>query len=110
MALTDWTQKQLADHPAEAAVVKAIIDTLHRAGNPVTQVDYFEDRIDTPTRDDVLNIVFDLDESFLITDDGSWVRITLGNEWDCLTDYTVNLEEILQPVSDLIDRKYGITP
>ena len=32
-----------------------------------------------------------------------WIRLTLGNGRDILTDYTTNLEKILKPVHDFIN-------
>lgn len=92
-------------HPAEATIVRKVFRALREAGSPVTSVwDGVEDS-PVSSLQEVLELVFNLDEAFLKTSDGSWVRIILGNEWDALSDYTVNLEEALASVNAYLDSK-----
>lgn len=98
MALTDWTRKGIAHMPIEARMIRLVVKSLKAAGTPVVKVWDSEEWEDTPTRDDVLNAAFNLDECFLYTESGSWVRIVMGNDIDCVVDYTLDLEEALAPV------------
>jgi hypothetical protein len=84
----------------EHKITRKVIRALKAAGTPVVAVWDREERIETPTEHEAMEAVFAVDEAWLLTASGSWVRITLGNEWDALTDYTVDLEDTIAPVSD----------
>jgi hypothetical protein len=99
-ALTDWAKRSMAGRPTEATITRKVIKALKDAGQPVTIVFDGGERTPVDGKNAILNEVFNLDESYLITEDGSWVRLVMGNGYDIVCDYTTNLEDILQPVSD----------
>jgi len=86
----------------ELAIVPGIIAAASATGYTL------EDAEEGPT-DDLLGLLFDLDESHLLVKKGGqevgWILLVFGNSgWDCVSDYTVNLEEFLRPVHELADR------
>ena len=98
--LTAWAKRGIEGRPVEATVTRKVIKALADADKPVTVV--FDGAERTPVTDtnSILNEVFNLDEAFLLTADGSWVRLVMGNGYDIVCDYTTNLEEILAPTSE----------
>lgn len=88
----------------EATIVKKLIRAFDEAGTPFVKVDDTEERVDVNGERAILEQVFNLDECWLITASGSWVRVVLGNEWDCLVDYTTDIEETIAPVNAWIER------
>jgi hypothetical protein len=90
--------------PAETRMVNKVYESLKKAGKPIVKVWDTEEWTQVSTLRELQEIVFNLDECFLYTADNSWVRIVLGNEWDCVVDYTVDLEEALEPVNSLYDK------
>jgi hypothetical protein len=90
----------------ELRIVRKVITALKNNGTPVVKVYDTEEYVPVTNATEAIEATFAVDEAFLMTATGSWVRITLGNEWDVITDYTTDLEDALQPVSDYID-KYG---
>lgn len=99
-----FIDQNMAHNYIEAKIVKKVIKALADAGNPIVQVDDREEVTDVATKREILEQVFNLDECFLITQSGGWVRIVLGNEWDALVDYTTSLEDTLKPVNAWIDK------
>jgi len=95
----------IKSHPAEATIVRKVFKALKEAGTPITSVWDGEENTKVGSLQEVLELVFNLDEAFLRTSDGSWVRIILGNEWDALCDYTVDLEDALASVNAYIATK-----
>jgi hypothetical protein len=106
MTLTPYIAQALKHHPIEAKIVRKVLKTMRNANNPITAI--FDGVEDTrvKTNNEALELIFDLDEAVLLTTDRSWIRIILGNKWDCLVDYTMDLEESLTPVNNYIE-KYG---
>lgn len=100
MALTPFTRSTVEALPVEARLVRKVFKALKDAGKPVTHVHDGEELVPVKTRDDVLEVVFSVDASRIMTEDGSWVLIILGNGWDVVSDYTTNLEDALKPVND----------
>lgn len=100
MSLTDWTKRQIAGRPIEATITRKVIRAMKEAGKPITVVFDGGERVKVEGEHAILNEVFNLDEAYLITEDGSWIRLVLGNEYDIVCDYTTDLEEILSPISD----------
>lgn len=98
--LTDWAKRSMEGRPTEATITRKVIKALKDAGKPVTIVFDGGEKVPVDGKNAILNEVFNLDESYLITEDGSWVRLVMGNDFDIVCDYTTNLEQILQPVSD----------
>ena len=106
MDFNAYIANAIKNSPIEARIVRKIVKALKDAGNPVVAVDDREEVNPVKSLQDVLDQVFNLDEAFLITKDGGWVRLTMGEGWDTICDYTLDLEAALQPVNDYID-KYG---
>jgi hypothetical protein len=106
MPLSPSTKSAVQHLPAEATTVRKVVKALKDAGSPVVAVWDGEERVPVSNRDEVLEAVFAVDEAFLYTASGSWVRIILGNEWDALSDYTVDLEDALKPVNDYLQSKW----
>lgn len=56
-------------------------------------------------RESLLDLLFNLDMATLIchppAGKNGWVMFVFGNDgWDVISDYTMNLEDILQPITD----------
>lgn len=88
----------------EEKIVKKLIKSLSEHGTPVVSV--WDGEIDTKvsTKEEILALVFDLDQCHLYTKGGSWVFLVLGNEWDVVSDYTMDLEESVKPIYEWIER------
>ena len=92
----------------EFDIVSRAIDTLVLAGYQVREQ---EDGAFTDTRDTLLDLLFNLDDAFVITrrrDDDAresgWIRFVFGNGgYDVISDYTVNLEDVLAPINAYVD-------
>jgi hypothetical protein len=91
----------------EKKIVRKAIRALKSAGTPVVNVFDGEELVPVSTEAEILDAVFSVDESRMITADGDWVYVVLGNDYDCLSDYTLDLEEALNPVYDWIDKHDG---
>lgn len=103
--LTDWAKRSMAGRPTEASITRRVIRTMKDAGKPITVVFDGGERVQVDGENAILNEVFNLDESYLITEDGSWIRLVMGNDFDIICDYSVNLEQILQPVHEWIEKR-----
>ncbi len=95
---------QIKSRPTEATIVRKAVRALKAAGVPVVAVWDTVERVEVKTEEDILKEVFNLDEAFLVTQSGAWVRLTMGNEYDIITDYTTDLEAALQPALEWIDK------
>lgn len=95
----------MAALPAERKTLRKVVKALKDAGKPVVIVHDGEEDTPVTTLRSIQEQVFNLDDAWLVTEDGSWVRLVLGNGWDTLTDYTVDLEDILLPVTRYIEKK-----
>lgn len=82
-------------HPVETKIVRKVIRALKKAGTPVVAIWDAEEMSYATLERDLMALVFNLDEAWLMAKGGGWVRITLGNEWDAITDYTLDLEAAL---------------
>jgi len=87
----------------EAKIVRRVFDALAAAGTPIVSVWDGEESTPATTRKAVVELAANLDMLHLYTEDGSWVFIVNGNEWDALSDYTVNLEAAIAPVYEWIE-------
>lgn len=96
--LNDWAKRAVAQRPIEARIVRKVIKALKDAGNPVVQVYDTEEYVDVATKDEILNEVFNLDEAYLITESGGWVRLIMGQDWDTICDYTMSLAPVIDPI------------
>lgn len=91
-------------HPVETRIVRKVIRALKAAGTPVVAIWDAEEMSYATLERDLMELVFNLDEAWLMAKGGGWVRITLGNEWDAITDYTLNLEAALAEVEAWITK------
>lgn len=98
---------QIEARPIEAQIIRKIVSALAEAGTPVTKTWDTVDIERVKTEQEILTVAFNLDEVYLLTGKGSWVRLTMGEEWDLICDYTTNLEEALKPVMEWIARNEG---
>jgi len=96
---TLFADNEMRRRPDEATAVRKIIRALKKAGNPVVQVWYDHtggERVDTLTEKAIMLEVFNLDEAWLITKDGDWVFIVMGEDpTEMPTDYSLSLDGIL---------------
>jgi len=99
-ALEQYIAEAIARRPLEAAYVRRIVEALDANGTPVVAVDDTEEREPVANADDVLNIVFNLDEAYLLTESGAWVRLVMGEYPDTICDYAVSLDPALDPLLD----------
>lgn len=91
--------------PAEATTIRKVVCALKAAGTPIVKVYDGEEFVNVKTEQDILNEAFNLDWCRLYTEDNSWVFIVMGNEWDALSDYTLDLEDALAPVNEYLATK-----
>jgi len=103
MDLKEFIAGQIKALPIEARILRKVIKAMKDAGDPIVKVWDGEEMCDTPKREDIFEIVFNLDECRIYTASGNWIFFVLGNEWDCICDYTVDIEDALKPVNDYID-------
>lgn len=97
-----FVRREQANRPVEVSIVTRVVNALRDAGNPVTSIWDGEESTDVNTVQEVLDIVFNLDEAILDTASGSWVRLVMGEEWDIICDYTVDLESALADVNEYV--------
>ena len=88
-------QTQMAYHPTEAKIVRRIIRALKKAGTPVVTIWDGEETTSVRTEREAMATVFNLDWAALLTETGSYVLVHIGNAWECITDYTLDLEAAL---------------
>jgi len=105
MRLSDWAKRSMQGRPTEATITRKVIRAMKDAGRPITVVFDGYERVRVDGEHAILNEVFNLDEAYLITEDGSWIRLVMDNDYEIVCDYTVNLEDILQPINDWCDQR-----
>lgn len=95
----EYADSQIARRPAEAEVIRKIVRAMDKAGKPVVKVAYdsvLSDCVEVSTEQDVLTEAFNLDEAWLVTADGDWALVIMGEDpEDMLADYTLSLEDAL---------------
>lgn len=107
----------LARQYVEQKIARRLVCDLLTAGYNVTVNDGVEDVL-SGSRDPfaVLHAMFGYytatDENVLFVqgtgDGGGWVKLVYGNGgWDVISDYTVNLEPVLEPISRWIDAGFA---
>lgn len=96
------SQAQMHYHPIEAKIVRKVIRALKAAGTPVVAVFDGEEKTPVRTEREAMAVVFNLDMAWLMTERGSWVVIVIGNRWDAISDYTLDLEAALAEVNTWI--------
>lgn len=96
----------------ERAIARKAIEVLTAAGYTIT----VDDGDDEPVKrsvvpNDIMEAVFAVDEATLYVHDKpegkafAWISFIMGNTgWDVVNDHTVNLEEVLKPVSNYADQ------
>lgn len=94
----------------ELAIVRLVLDRAKAEGFEVYAVFDGDEETHTPTVDECLALVFNLDDSVIqfrkgAKDDGYWVRVVLGNGEDCLGDYgtSPDFDKVMDSVSELIE-------
>lgn len=102
--LDRYIASQIEARPIEAKIIKRVYNALKAAKKPVIKTWDNVDIERVNSLEEVYTIAFNLDEVYLITGKSSWVRLTMGEEWDLICDYTTDLEEALKPVNDWIDK------
>lgn len=105
-----FTHDQIARRPLEARILKRIVKALEKAGNPVVSVWDTEEQSPVSSAGDVIHLAYNLDELYLYTKSGAWVRIIMGEGWDVICDYTVSIEDALAPVNEWVteqERRYS---
>ena len=91
--------------PAESRIIKKVYTAMKKAGTPIVKTWDGVEHVEARTLREVQEQAFNLDIVYLMTADGSWVMLVMGNEWDTISDYTTDLEDTLAPVFEYIDQK-----
>jgi len=86
---------QMHYHQTEAKITRRIIRALKKAGTPVTEIWDGEETTAVRTEREAMATVLNLDWAALCTETGSYVLVHIGNAWECITDYTLDLEAAL---------------
>jgi hypothetical protein len=97
-----FVAKAIKDSPIEAKIVRKVCKALKDSGNPVVSVFDGDDTTPVESTQDVLALVFNLDEAWLTTKTGAQVFLTMGQDWDTVCDYSLSLEAALEPIIDWI--------
>lgn len=103
MTTDAYAKRVMVQNPIEAKILKKIYKALRDAHDPITSVNA-DDCTPVETWPEVYRQVFNLDEAFLETASGGWVRFINGERWECLNNYTLNLEEALSKVNAYIQK------
>ncbi len=104
MDLQNYIFDQIKARPVEATLVRKIVRALKKAGTPVVK-GYDGEEWETLTSErSVLEFAFNLDEFRLYTESGSWVFVVMGQGAEGLTDYSIDLEDAMDSLSDWIDK------
>lgn len=104
MELKDFIAKQMEARPTEVRIIRKAIRAMKNAGTPIVAVFDGGEEVAVKTEMDIFTEVFNLDSAWIQTADGSFIFLTMGEEWDVICDYTTDLEETLKPVYEYIDK------
>lgn len=104
--VTAYVQQVMDHNHIEADIVKRIFEALQNAGNAVSGFDNGEETEPITDLDSLNQAIFSVEEGYINCEHGGWVRIVLGNGWDCLVDNTISLEAALSPVDSYIRRHW----
>lgn len=85
-------------HEIESKVIRKAIRAMKAAGDPIVEVFDGEETIKVTGEKDILGVVASVDMSGMYSKSGAWIGVILGNLQDCIYDYSVSLEDILNPV------------
>lgn len=91
----------------EYRILSKIWKAFKDAENPIKFVDDGDEMNPVANKEEFWYQVLNLDEFYLVTATGQWVRIVMGNEWDALSDYVLSVDHTLQPINDWIDKQTG---
>lgn len=103
----EFIDQGMATHKIEARILFRLVKAFKDAENPVTEVWYDtsgEEVVKVKSLRSIQEEVFNLDECWLVTRSGGWVYFILGNRWDAISDYTLDLEDALAPVEAWIEQ------
>jgi hypothetical protein len=95
--ITAWKGKP------EQRILSKIWTEFNKAGNPIKFVDDTEEINPVDNREEFFYQVYNLDEFFLLTATGQWVRIVMGNDWDCVVDYVLSLEATMTDINEFVE-------
>lgn len=101
--MNEWTTAQVAARPVEARIVRKVVRAMKAAGTPWAICWDGESKYGVRTEADMLDAVFSVDEPYLFTETGSWIRFAMGEGWEIIADHSVDLEDTLAPVFAYID-------
>lgn len=101
-----FIKDNMARNYAEARIIKKLWKALKEAGDPIVAVWDGEEETPVRTLKELNRVAFNLDQCHLYTKSDGWVFIVMGNDWDALSDYTLNLEEAIKPVEDYIQKHW----
>ena len=99
-----FIDENMAHNYIESKVLRKIVKTFKDAGNPIVAINDTEEVVEVTTLRSIQEVVFNLDECYLITQSRDWIRFILGNEWDVICDYTLGIEDTLKPVNEWIEK------
>lgn len=101
---SEYIKKQIAARPLEAELLRKLFSELWQNGHPITRINDGSDLVRVEgldrreRRESFLELAFNLEEFFAITDEGAWVRIVMERDAldEMVADYTINLESSMQ--------------
>jgi hypothetical protein len=102
MDLTTFINEAMTANPVEARIARKVYNTLRDAGDPINEVFDGEEFVKVATQREFLEVLFNLDEVKAYTLSGGWVMLINGESWDMISDYTIDLEDMLKPVTEYI--------
>jgi hypothetical protein len=96
-------QKEQWKNRPEYKILSRLYTAFNKAGNPIRFVDDGDEMNPVANREEFWYQVLNLDEFYLHTATGQWVRIVMGNEWDAIVDYVISLEETMTPINEFAE-------
>lgn len=102
-ALDPRTLQSMQHCPVEAKIARKLARELKKAGNDIVSVWYEPDgseKVDVNGENEILNAIFAVDVCWLVTKTGAWMFFIIGNTYDVISDYSTNLEPIMDHMLD----------
>mgnify|MGYP003543389815 CR=1 FL=1 len=102
-ALDPRTLQSMHHCPVEAKIARKLAREMKKARNDIVSVWYEPDgseKVEVNGENEILNAIFAVDICWLVTKTGAWVFFIIGNAYDAISDYTTDLEPIMDPVLD----------
>lgn len=93
----------------EVRVVRNLLQCLENSGFEICE----EEDGKKHSMDDMMTLLFNLDEANIVVLSGlgqvllrhGWIKLVFGNDgYDVISDYSINLEEYIQPTLDLAEK------